>query len=1280
MGEQHTDDSRLVPYAPRLLWEWSPTEDERHMRVTGSLAFVDIAGFTRLTERLSRTGKAGAEEMSDILDATFTALLGEAMAEGADLVTWGGDAVLLLFQGPDHALRATRAAHRMRSSLRTVGRISTSSGVVVLRMSVGVHSGEFDFFLVGDPAVHRELLVTGPGVSMTVALEAAAGAGQIGLSGETAALLPARILGSRLLDGRLLRARPPASAVPDEGSVGHRRTRPPVTAPEILPPPVLAHLHADAGDAEHRAIAVGFVRWSGSDAMLLSEGPTAVAPALDHLVRTAQHACAEHDVTFFESDVSHDGGKIMLVAGAPRSADHLEERLLRTARQILDAGGPLPLRIGIHRGHVFAGDFGPPFRRTYSVKGDAINLAARLVERAQPGQVLATLDALSHSQTEFVAEPMPPFAVKGKAHPVDAAVVGALVGTRTEASVDVDLTGRAAELATLTAALTDARDGHGRTVEVVGEPGLGKSRLVTELGRSSGVPTVRMRCDAYQSSTAYFPFRRLLRDVLRLPDDPDDAAARLREQVAELTPWLTAWTPLLGIPLDLTLPPTPETTELDPAFVVNRLEGLVVELLTAALPETTALVFEDVQDIDDASASLLRRLCAEAERRPWLVLLTRRELGSVPDWLDAITSRTTLHLATLDEAASMTLARQALADRALTPHTIRTLVRRSGGNPMFLVALLEAAQRSSDLSQLPDTVEALIASDIDRLPPSDRRALRYAAVIGSDVDVRVLDVLMSQHGGLAGDQLGRLDGFLERGRGPGMLRFRNVLLRDVAYEGLPYRSRRVLHERVGSAIEQAADDPGALAETLSLHFFHAGNESKAWRYSVTAGRRAVEKHAHGDAVDFFERAARSVPADGSVSTEEHAAVLEQLADSRFVLGLASETTMAYAAARRAVRDDPVREALLVAKEVRVDVRRRRLPQALRRLSRALSRLEGLPNEQADAARSRLARRYAYSRYLQGRVDEALRWAETAADYAEASRDKTALAQAYEMLNGIHAGSGRPEPRPYGQLALQANRELGDLPRQGHCLNNLAVEAFSHGRWEEALSQYRQAAEIFRRTGDSASEVNAAYNQSELLVRQGRFDEAAALLPEVLLVARAVEDEELVALAMREQAQVRAADDDVAGSLALLDDARRRFVELEEDDEVVVTDLVRVEVLARAGLKADAARLLTELIDGRVTARHDGLSARWHRLSALVAKEDGDLPSARRTLLAGLERAAADDDLFEQALLLRELVTVSRLLDVPADPDHVTRARELLSSLGIVDHQVDESLDVELSSR
>src|SRR5262245_31117559 len=180
----------LQSYVPRLAIDWLGLHhDERHRSIEGSLAFVDISGFTKLTERLARVGRVGPEEISDILDSTFGALLATARQDGADLVKWGGDAVLLLFQGDDHASRAVRAAARMRSVLREVGHTQATVGQVTLRMSVGIHSGRFDFFLVGDPAIHRELIVSGPDASVTAEMEGLSSAGQIVVSDATAALL-----------------------------------------------------------------------------------------------------------------------------------------------------------------------------------------------------------------------------------------------------------------------------------------------------------------------------------------------------------------------------------------------------------------------------------------------------------------------------------------------------------------------------------------------------------------------------------------------------------------------------------------------------------------------------------------------------------------------------------------------------------------------------------------------------------------------------------------------------------------------------------------------------------------------------------------------------------------------------------------------------------------------------------------------------------------------------------------------------------------------------------
>jgi class 3 adenylate cyclase/tetratricopeptide (TPR) repeat protein len=1246
---------RLLPYVPRLLGRWTPTgEDDRHMRVSGSVAFVDISGFTRLTERLARKGKVGAEEMSDVLSATFAGLLTEAREDAADLVKWGGDAVLLLFQGPDHARRAARAAHRMRAKLRVIGRLPTTSGPVVLRMSVGVHSGDFDFFLVGDPDLHRELLISGPAASTTAETEAAAAAGQIGLSRATAALLDARHLGPPLLEGRLLRTAPTLEHVASE--------EPPTTKIDplgVLPPPIRAHLLGGNVEPEHRLITVAFVQFSGTDEVVSSVGPAALAEALDDVVRNVQHACADHDVTFFETDINRDGGKIMLTAGAPRSADHDEERMLRVARQVLDRAGRLPLRIGVNRGHVFAGDFGPSFRRTFSVKGDAINLAARVMGKADPGQALATTEVVARSQAVFRTTQLPPFMVKGKSQPVHAVAIGQLTDARREERVALPLIGRSGEMAVIDRALAELRAGRGRLIDIVGDPGIGKSRLVAELlSVAEDLPTVTAPCEEYESSTTYFPFRRLLREVLGVPTDAtaEEVSTLLVDRVIADAPGLVPWLPLLGVPLDVEPASTRETEELDEQFRKTRLEEVVTELLDTLLSEPTVIVVQDAHEMDESSADLLQRLAADIRDRPWLVVVTRRDerTGFVPEPGAGVTP---LRPAPLSPEAALQLVQVALDDAPLPAQALADLAKRGGGNPMFLEALVRDAGRSGRVADLPESVEALVTSQIDRLDSADRSALRYAAVLGLMVDETALDALLEEHDiRVPAGAMGRLGDFLVRDE-PGGLRFRNGLMRDVAYEGLPFRRRKVLHDRVGQAIERASANPQSQCEVLSLHFFHAGRHAEAFRYSLLAGERALAKYAQGEAIEFFARAAAS-SAHTDVQPAEVAHAYEQLADSKWLVGLTQEAAEAYALARRHLRDDPVGIAGIIEKEARIDQRRRKHSLAMRRISLGLHALEGMTGQAADMARSLLARRYADSRFRQGRLDDALHWAELAARHAEESLDKNTLAAAYEVLNHVYAGAGRPEPLPYGRLALQAYTELGDLRHQGWCLNNLAAQDVTAGRWTESLADFRRAADLFRRIGDTAAEGNAAYNQSEILVRQRRYAEAQALLPDVLRIARAVEDDELVALAQREQARVLAGQGDVDQAVILLRDARSGFEALDEPDEVRSTDLVLVEVLQDAGRSADAHQAVAQL-DGQ-----DGRSPTYQRLVGRDHRAAGRLDDARSAFATGLELAEQTDDRLEEALLLDELAAVGAPSEASAD-DARRRAQEALESLGVV---------------
>lgn len=1252
------DTDRLLPYVPSLLSRWTPSgEDARHMRVDGSLAFVDISGFTRLTERLAAHGRVGAEQMSDLLSETFTGLLTETRDDGADLVKWGGDAMLLLFEGPGHASRAARAAHRMRTLLVDIGRIHLSSGTIRLRMSVGVHSGEFDFFLVGDPEIHLELVISGPGASTTALMEGAASAGQIGLSPTTAALLDPRLLGPPLLDGRLLRSAPTRA----DPHATPRRQRGEARPAVVLPPPIRGHLLQGAVEPEHRLITVAFVEFSGTDALLVAEGPTALAAALDEVVRNLQAACADHDVTFFESDINADGGKVMLTAGAPSSSDHDEERMLRVARVVVDRAGVLPLRIGINRGHVFAGDFGPSFRRTYSVKGDAINLAARVMGKARPGQVLATTEVVDRSQTVFRTTELPPFLVKGKAREVRAVEVGDLVGSRGVDRLRAPMVGRGTEMRLLATAMSEARSGVGTLVQVVGEAGIGKSRLVTELvDASRDVRVVTARCDQYASSTAYFPFRRLLREILdvSLEATSEEVAALMGDRLPATVPHLAAWLPLLAVPMDISLPQTQETREIDGRFRKARLEEVVVEVLAAVLDGPTILVLEDAHLMDDASADLVNRLALVAVDHPWLVLVTRQDQqhGFRPDEGGRCT---TVRPRPLDAGEAIELAQVSAGEVALTPTALQSLAERSGGNPLFLEALVLEASRGGSVGQLPESVEGLVTSQLDRLERADKLALRYAAVLGTEVDEGVLDGLLDEHGGhLPSGALARLADFLVRDGG-GQLRFRNALLRDVAYSGLPYSRRRILHDQVGRAIEAASAEPEDQSELLSLHYFHAGRHELAWRFSVLAGERALSKFAHPEAVEFFERAAESALPSMDLDPLAVARVYELLADSRFLVGLPQPAEEAYASARRRLRGDPVRLAGIIEKEARIDHRHRKFTQAMRRISRGLRALDGVTGPAADVARSLLMRRYAYSRFSQGRIDEALAWAETARAAAEKAADTDALAQADEMINAIYAGSGREEPLPHGELALAAYTDLGNLPRQGHCLNNLAVQAFTAGRWNQALASYVRARDLFRRIGDTAAEGNAIYNQAELLVCQRRYVEAATVLPSVLRIARAVQDEELVALALREQARTTAAADDLEGALAVLADARSRFEALGESTEVRATDVVLAELLLDAGRSSEAGALLSTIIADGDDVPSPGL----HRLTARQLLAEDRVDQAMTMLDKGLELAAHDVNRYEEGLLLLEVAAAQRRTGGSNGPAALA-AREILDRMGV----------------
>ncbi|MGH3510113.1 MAG: ATP-binding protein, partial [Nocardioidaceae bacterium] len=791
---------------------------------------------------------------------------------------------------------------------------------------------------------------------------------------------------------------------------------------------------------------------------------------------------------------------------------------------------------------------------------------------------------------------------------------------------------------------------------VVGESGIGKSRLLEEAaGLASELLVISVACDEYESSTPYHSIRLLMRDLLGIRPGLETTAVqqRLDDRVRDNDPALEDWLPLLGTVLDVPIPDNEHTSGLTDEFRKSRVDRVIVDALHTLLPTPTMLTFDDVQFMDAASLDVLEAIAKRIHDEPWLLLVAARDEGSGP--LEGFATAT-LRPTALSLADSRRLVHAVTDEHPLPTPVIDALAARSGGNPLFLGELAHASGGVDSDDSLPNSVEDLVTTQVDRLAPRDRTVLRYAAVLGMRCETSALRELVAGRAP-APDRatLGRLADFVVPDQ-VGSLRFRHALIRDVAYQGLPYRTRRVLHEQVATRLESTAT--GSSPELLSYHFFHAGRFDKAWSYSTYAGRQARAKYANQEAVDLLTRAVeaeRRAPT-GMVAPQELGVVHEDLGDIWFRIGLSEEAAEAYRKARRELRGDPVSEARVVAKQARVDQRLSKLPQSLRRVTQALRALEPVEGATAHAARSGLAMRYAISRFSQGRVNEAITWGDRAAREAEEAVDRATLAHAYATLHGIYVAAERVSPMPYGEIALQAYTEIGDLYGQADCTNNLAVAALNENRWPEAADRFGAAAEIYRRVGDSQGEGIAIFNRAEVLVRQGHLDRVEALLEEAMWTARSVSDQDLVALVLREMGRVRCRTGDFDDGLERLAQARAIFLDLDEVAEVPAVDVAVCEALMLRGsghecLEATAPLLAADDLWLQATVR-------WIRGFAHLALDESS--AAETELIAGSTIATELDDPYASALCLLGL-SMARGSDPGADE----RADELLAGLGVV---------------
>jgi len=707
-------------------------------------------------------------------------------------------------------------------------------------------------------------------------------------------------------------------------AIGSRFASPEAYTPKHLAEKILTSKSALEG--ERKQVTVLFADMKGSMELLAERDPEEARKLLDPVIEHMMEAVHRYEGTV--SNLMGDG--IMALFGAPLAhEDHavracyaalrMQESVNRYADGVRRTEGiPVQIRVGLNSGEVVVGSIGNDLKMDYTAIGQTVHLASRMEQMAMPGSIMMTADALRLSEGYVQVKPLGPVNVKGLTEPVEVYEVTGVGAARSrlQAAAARGLTrfvGRTAEFETLCQALERAGASHGQVVALVGEPGVGKSRLFWEFTHSRRTVDwliLESGSVSYGKATAYLPVIDLLKAYFTIEDRDD--VRKIREKVTgklltldkSLEPTLPAFLSLLDMAVE-----DQQWRSLDPPQRRQRTLDAVKRLLVReSQVQPLLLVVEDLHWIDSETQALLDSLVETLPTARILLLVNYR-----PEYQHGWGNKTyysQLRIDPLPPESAGELLQTLLGDDANLRPLKHLLIERTDGNPFFIEesvrtlveAKLLAGERGNyrlarpvDSTQVPATVRAVLAARIDRLPPDEKRMLQSAAVIGKDVPLVLLQAIAEQSEEEISRGLIRLQAaeFLyETSLFPEVeYTFKHALTHEVAYGSLLQDRRRALHARIVDAIEKQFSD--RLSEHVEGLAHHAGRgelSEKAVEYLHQAGKKTAARSANREAIAYFEQAL-----DLFKHLPETRKTLEQNIDIRIDLGPALIATSGYGA-------------------------------------------------------------------------------------------------------------------------------------------------------------------------------------------------------------------------------------------------------------------------------------------------------------------------------------------------------------------------------------------------
>ncbi len=1130
-------------------------------RTQGAALFADVSGFTLLTRTFARElgPKRGTEALLNVVNPVFEALITPLHNYGGSVINFAGDAIICWLDNEcrgDATSRAVKTALAMQEAMQAFAKVETPAGQpIALNVKVAIAAGPARRFLVGDPTIR--IIDTLAGAT----LERMAMAEQHTLRGE---VIVSRDIAEELSDTLSIstwRAGGQFAVVEKFHRTVQPIPWPLITNPTLLPnnqswtlPIIREQLRGGTltlGDL--RPVTPLFLQFQGLD----FDNDDAAGEKLDAFARWAQRIIHAHGGALLHLIVGDKGAYVCGVFGAPLAHEDDAARALHTALALQALPPTLayinPPSIGISQGEAWTGICGTPTRHCYTIMGDDINLSARLMDRAKPGQILVSERiaqtpgfALSHvgDQTyKGFDSPLPTYSLRGEE------IIEARVFSNT-------LVGRAKELQQLRTFAQPIFENQRAGVAIIyGEAGIGKSRLAYALQHALENRVTWLTGQSNQMlQGAFAPFTYFLKHYFNQSPTAGDEenCARFEARFKTLLSTLQNQTSaadthhlmtelmrtksILGALLGLHWP----NTLYEHLDAQGRYQNTLTAITTLVLAESqlrpVVLEIEDGQWLDEASQELLVTLTRQACRYPFLCLITSRytDDGAPPTFKIAEGTPTLiLNLNVLSLGALKQLAEDVLSGPA-DVELLALVWERSHANPFFAQQLLYHLQEKGHLtqtpektwflkatqqrsttsddiednfpeSQVPTSINTVLIARIDRLEQHVKDTVQAAAVLGREFAVKTLAHMLST------DVLPQIQR-AEREQiwmALSELRylFKHTLLRDAAYEMQLRTKLRKLHHLATQAYEQLyATNPASTTAgrhehyaRLVYHYGQAGDPEQECRYAKAAGEAAAAHFANDEALRFFNRALALTPTDNI--------------QERYELLLAREKIYGLQGKREARANDlatltKLAQALGAHQQAVVALRQARYAYASNEYGQAIAAAQDAI-QQAQSTNDIVLTAtghywWGWTLYRQGDYPAAGQKFTQALTLAQAAGDAKVAANSHRGLGFVARFQGKhAEARKHLEQSLNIHREIGERRGEASTINNLGTISMEQGDYASARRYYEQALSLYQHIGYQTGTSVSLNNLGEVNRCLGDYGEAAKYCKQALDISREI---------------------------------------------------------------------------------------------------------------------------------------------------------------------------------